>query len=53
MKTKIIFENENENYTENVNNDLLEKTIENALLVSLLKKGLINQSQYERYIEKQ
>ncbi len=53
MKTKIIFENENENYTENVNNDLLEKTIENALLVSLLKNGLINQSQYERYIEKQ
>ena len=53
MKTKIIFENENENYTANVDNDLLEQTIENALLVSLLKNGLINQSQYERYIEKQ
>ncbi len=53
MKTKIIFENENENYTENVNTDLLEKTIENALLISLLKNGFINQDQYERYIEKQ
>lgn len=53
MKTKIIFENENENYTENVNNDLLEKTIENALLISLLKNGFINQNQYERYIENQ
>ncbi len=53
MKTKIIFENENENYTENVNTDLFEKTIENALLISLLKNGFINQSQYEQYIEKQ
>ncbi len=52
MKTKIVFEDRNENYMEKVNQEDLDKEIEKVLYLSLLKKDLISQKQYEECIKR-
>ncbi|MGN0461011.1 MAG: hypothetical protein ACI4HZ_01050 [Ruminococcus sp.] len=51
MKRKIIFENNNKNAVRKSNKEF-ENLIEKSVYLSLLEKGMINQKQYEKCLEK-
>ncbi len=52
MKSKIIFDNQNENAVQKSKNKNFKKLISKSIFLSLLEKGLINQKQYEKCLKK-
>ncbi len=52
MKTKIIFENQNENAVQKSKDKNFKKLISKSIFLSLLEEGLINQKQYEECLKK-
>ncbi len=52
MKSKIIFDNQNENAVQKSKNKNFKKLISKSIFLSLLEKGLINQKQYEECLKK-
>jgi hypothetical protein len=51
MKSKIIFENTNKNAVQKSNKEF-ENLIKKSIYIALLEKGMINQKQYEKCLEK-
>jgi hypothetical protein len=51
MKSKIIFENTNKNAVQKSNKEF-ENLIKKSIYLALLEKGMINQKQYEKCLEK-